>query len=115
MEITLTQEQDCVVLALSGRMDATTTGDFDEKAQAALQEGHRRILVDLAELEYMSSAGLRSLLSLAKAMKNGGGHLCFCSLQPMVAEVFRISGFDRMLAVYAERAEGLAALRVSGE
>ena len=111
MEITATQEQDCAVLTLSGRMDATTTMDFDNAAQTMLKEGHTRILVDLKDLVYMSSAGLRSLLSLAKAVKSAQGCLCFCCLQPMVAEVFRISGFDRMLSVYAEREEGIAKLR----
>ena len=110
MEIVTTQEQNCVILALSGRMDATTAVDFDNAAQAVLKEGHTRLVVDLQDLVYMSSAGLRSLLSLAKAVKNAGGQLCFCCLQPMVAEVFRISGFDRMLSVYTERAEGIAKL-----
>lgn len=112
MEITATQDKDCIILALAGRMDATTTIEFDNAAQAAMNEGHTHILVDLQNVVYMSSAGLRSLLSLAKAAKAAQGRLCFCCLQPMVAEVFRISGFDRMLSVHADREAGLAALRV---
>lgn len=111
MDITATQDNECTILALSGRMDATTTVEFDSAAQAALKEGHTQILVDLKDLVYMSSAGLRSLLSLAKTTKAAQGKLCFCSLQPMVAEVFRISGFDRMLSVHDDRETGLAALR----
>ncbi len=111
MEITATQDNECTILALSGRMDATTTVEFDNAAQAVLKEGHTHILVDMKDLVYMSSAGLRSLLSLAKMAKAGQGRLCFCRLQPMVAEVFRISGFDRMLSVHADREAGLAALR----
>ena len=103
MEITAITDNECVILALSGRMDAA--------AQAAMDEGHARILVDMKDLVYMSSAGLRSLLSLAKTAKARQGRLCFCSLQPMVAEVFHISGFDRMLSVHADREAGLAALR----
>ncbi|MCR4666696.1 MAG: STAS domain-containing protein [Desulfovibrio sp.] len=111
MEITSTQDNDCTILALSGRMDATTTVEFDNVAQAALKEGHTHILVDMKDLVYMSSAGLRSLLSLAKTAKAAQGKLCFCSLQPMVAEVFHISGFDRMLSVHNDRESGLNELR----
>ncbi|MBE6442722.1 MAG: STAS domain-containing protein [Desulfovibrio desulfuricans] len=111
MDITATQDNGCTVLALSGRMDATTTVEFDNAAQAALKEGHTHILVDLKDLVYMSSAGLRSLLNLAKTAKAAQGKLCFCCLQPMVAEVFRISGFDRMLSVHDDREAGLTALR----
>ena len=110
MEITATEDQNCLILALSGRMDATTTENFDQVAQASLKEGHTHILVDLKNLVYVSSAGLRSFLSLAKAAKNGQGRLGFCSRQPMVSEVFHISGFDRMLSVFADRDSGLAAL-----
>ena len=112
MDITVTEESECVILALSGRMDATTTVDFDNVAQAAMNDGHTRFLVDMKDLVYMSSAGLRSLLGLAKKTKAAQGKLCFCSLQPMVSEVFRISGFDRMLTVCDDRGTGLAALRV---
>ncbi|MBO4300187.1 MAG: STAS domain-containing protein [Desulfovibrio sp.] len=111
MDITATQDNECAILALSGRMDATTAIEFDNAAQAAMNDGLTRILVDMKDLVYMSSAGLRSLLSLAKTMKIKQGRLCFCCLQPMVAEVFRISGFDRMLSVHTDREAGLAALR----
>ena len=111
MEITATQDNECTILALSGRMDATTTVEFDNAAQAVLKEGHTHILLDMKDLVYISSAGLRSLLNLAKMAKAEQGRLCFCGLQPMVAEVFRISGFDRMLSVHADLEAGLAALR----
>ncbi|MBQ9405876.1 MAG: STAS domain-containing protein [Desulfovibrio sp.] len=110
MEITTIQDKECTILALSGRMDATTTVDFDSAAQAAVKAGQTHILVDLKDLVYMSSAGLRSLLGLAKTIKAAQGRLCFCSPQPMVAEVFHISGFDRMLSISDNREAGLATL-----
>ena len=111
MEITSTQENECCVLALSGRLDATTAVTFDESASKALSDGKSMLLVDMKDLVYVSSAGLRSFLSLAKKLKANKGKLCFCSPQPMVNEVFRISGFDRMLQVFETRDAGLAALR----
>ena len=108
MNITQVSEKGVMVLALSGRMDETATGDFDNAAKSALEE-NTSILVDLKDLVYISSAGLRSLLSFAKMIKGKSGRLGFCSLQPMVAEVFHISGFDRMLSVYEDKTAALVA------
>ncbi|MBQ7584864.1 MAG: STAS domain-containing protein [Desulfovibrionaceae bacterium] len=110
MEIDVTKDQNYVVMALNGRMDATTTAEFDAAAQKNLDEGQTRILIDLKDLVYMSSAGLRSLLNLAKKTKALQGKIAFCNLQPMVAEVFRISGFDRILSVEADRTQALKIL-----
>lgn len=110
MDVIVTHEGECVILALSGRMDATNAVQFDNAAQAAVNEGHTRFLIDMKELVYISSAGLRSLLGLAKKTRAAQGKLCFCCLQPMVAEVFHISGFDRILSVCDDRGAGLALL-----
>lgn len=111
MDISSTKVSDSLILSLAGRMDATTTSDFDTAADTALNEGNHKILVDMADLVYVSSAGLRSFLTLAKKCKTQQGKLCFCCLQPMVAEVFRISGFDRMLAVFPEQEAALTSLK----
>jgi len=110
MDIAVTKEDSCAIMSLSGRMDATTSVDFDSCVQAVLNEGNKNIVIDMNDLVYISSAGLRSLLTLAKKIKSLPGHLCFCRLQPMVAEVFRISGFDKILSVYEDQNKALVAL-----
>lgn len=109
MEIRVTEQDGISVLALSGRMDATTTPEF-EYAVKELPAGGILLLIDMAGLEYISSAGLRGILGLVKAVKAASGRLAFCALQPMVAEVFRISGFTAMLTVRGTREEAAAAL-----
>lgn len=111
MDIATTREDSFFTLALSGRMDATTTTEFDLLVQKAQTEGQKNILVDMHDLVYISSAGLRSLLGLAKSLKAAQGKLIFCSLQPMVAEVFHISGFDRILMVLEDKTAALAAFK----
>lgn len=110
MEVTITEESGIVIVSLAGRMDATTTAEFDSATRALLTGGKTRLLIDMASLEYISSAGLRGILGLVKALKAAGGKLAFCSLQTMTAEVFRISGFNAMLTVCGSRQEALAAL-----
>ena len=111
MEIRATEQDGIDILALAGRMDATTTPEFESAARALLAQGKNRVIVDMADLEYISSAGLRGILGFVKSIKAASGRLAFCSLQPMAAEVFRISGFNAMLTVCASREEALRALR----
>lgn len=98
------------ILALTGRMDATTANIFEEACRALLNAGAKKIVVDLGGIEYISSAGLRVILTMVKASKGMAATLAFCSMQTMVAEVFRISGFSSMLPVYAARDEAVGAL-----
>lgn len=111
MEIRATEQDGIDILALAGRMDATTTPEFESAARALLAQGKNRVIVDMADLEYISSAGLRGILGLVKSIKAASGRLAVCSLQPMAAEVFRISGFNAMLTVCGSREEALRALR----
>ena len=111
MEINVTEQDGITILELAGRMDATTTPEFVSAAQKLMTAGKKQLLVDMAQLEYISSAGLRGILGLVKALKKTAGRLAFCSLQPMAAEVFRISGFNAMLTVCDTRQEALKALQ----
>lgn len=110
MEIKVTEQDGIVIVELAGRMDATTTPEFESATRALLAEGKKCLLIDMARLEYISSAGLRGILVLVKALKACSGKLAFCSLQPMAAEVFRISGFNAMLTVRDSREDALSAL-----
>lgn len=110
MEVIVTEQDGIAIVELAGCMDATTTPEFDNATRALLETGKQRLLIDMSRLEYISSAGLRGILGLVKALKACAGKLAFCSLQPMTAEVFRISGFNAMLTVRDSRQEALAAL-----
>ncbi len=110
MQVAASEQNGITVLALSGRMDATTAGVFGDACRAALDGGARRIVVDLSGIEYISSAGLRVILTMLKAARALRGTLAFCGMQPMVSEVFKISGFSSMLPIYATAADALAAL-----
>ena len=75
-----------------------------------LDSGAKKVVVDLGGVEYISSAGLRVILTMVKASKAAAATLAFCSMQSMVAEVFKISGFSSMLPIYATRDEAVSAL-----
>ncbi len=110
MQVAVSEQNGITVLSLTGRMDATTANIFGDACRASLDGGARRVVVDMSGVEYVSSAGLRVILTMLKATRSLKGTLAFCGLQPMVSEVFRISGFNSMLSTYATTTEALAAL-----
>ena len=108
MEFSATKHGPFVVLAATGRMDAITAPRFETECARQMEAGEKRLVVDMAGLEYISSAGLRSILAAAKKLKAQGGDLAFCCLSGIVAEVFAVSGFAKLLPVLATREEALA-------
>jgi anti-anti-sigma factor len=89
-----------VTLALKGRLDALTAVDFDKLIREHLKELNRA-QIDCSELDYISSAGLRVMLSTAKRLKEQGGELRLAALKETVATVFKISGFDKIIPIAA--------------
>ncbi len=88
-----------LLIKVSGRLDANTAKRFEEEC-SLLAEEKNRLVMDLSGLEYISSAGLRSVLSVGKKIKASNGRYVFCNLQPMVKEVFKISGFNSIFPMY---------------
>ena len=110
MEMTRQDRGSVAVLALKGRLDTVTAPDFDRQWETAVGAEDLKVVLDMAALEYVSSAGLRSLLMAGKKMKRAGGKLAVAALKGMVAEVFTISGFDKLLPLYDETETAVADL-----
>ena len=100
-----------MVLALSGRMDAENAPQFEQECKARIAEGATSLVVDVGELSYVSSMGLRCFVAVAKALQGKGGELRLCRLQGLVNQVFEITGLKRSFAVY----ESLESALVSGQ
>ena len=111
MQINTTIQDGVSVTRISGRMDATTVAEFNVECQNLLKSGSGRIIIDLAGLEYISSAGLRGILTMGKACKAAGTAHAFCSMQNMVADMFKLSGFTSILKVYPTLDDALAGMR----
>jgi anti-anti-sigma factor len=95
-----TQVLDKVVLLVSGRMDAENAPQFEQKCNASIAEGLTILVVDLGELAYISSMGLRSFVSVAKTLQGKGGALRICRMNGLVKQVFEITGLIRIFPVY---------------
>ena len=110
IDISEDRRTDAVVLALSGKLDATTAKTFEDKILAEIDSGDRRFVLDLSQLEYVSSSGLRVFLLAAKRLHSADGKIVLCSLKEHVRQVFDLAGFSSILSLYGSRDEALKAL-----
>ena len=94
---------------LEGRLDAVSTPVLEDK-MAKLLEVADRILIDFSKVNYLSSAGLRLLLSSTKRMKAKEGMLIFCGMSDEVMEIIQMAGFERILNIYPSEEKAFKAL-----
>ena len=89
------------------KLDTGTAPLAGQAFSSLVEQGELRIVVDLADVAYVSSAGLRILLLTAKQLRARGGELRVCALNDAVQEVFEISGFNTLLPVFATTADAI--------
>ncbi|MBC8420467.1 MAG: STAS domain-containing protein [Pseudomonadota bacterium] len=101
MKITNTgKNKDCLIVTVEGRMDAVTAPEFERCLKEWIDEGETLFIVDFGGLDYISSAGLRSILTIAKSLKLKKGQIALSALRSTVKEVFEISGFSTIIPVF---------------
>ncbi|MCG8530911.1 MAG: STAS domain-containing protein [Desulfovibrionales bacterium] len=100
MQFNFTEKESFFILQIGGRMDAVNSTEFERECSTLFEDGMRNAIVDLSNVEYISSAGLRSILFLAKKLRSEHGEVRFCGLHGMVEEVFTISGFISMFPIF---------------
>ncbi len=104
---------DIQILRPSGRLDSASSSGLERQATDLIEAGGRRLLIDFDSLDYISSAGLRAALAVAKRMNAAGGRLALCALKPQVAEVFEISGVNSIIDIH-DSAESATARLTAG-
>jgi anti-sigma B factor antagonist len=107
MEITHRMENEILIVAITGRLDAATAPIADETIKKTLAENTNRLLFDLSGLEYLSSGGLRVILGAAKEIRRREGKVALAGLTQYVYEIFDVSGFTSMIPIKETVAVGL--------
>ena len=98
MEIKLINHGESGELLLIGRLDSTTVGDV-ETIFKQMSERFTELTLNMEQLDYISSAGLRVLKRLHVAMNKKGGKLELVKVKPMVMEIFEMTGFSGLLRI----------------
>jgi stage II sporulation protein AA (anti-sigma F factor antagonist) len=100
MDIQTRKEGTAMIVTVSGKMDAVTAPDYEKRLKELLEEGENTFVNDFTDLVYISSAGLRSILATAKALKGRNGTLLFSGIKGPVKDVFEISGFGSLFRLH---------------
>ena len=107
MEIQTGKEKNTVVVSVKGKIDAVTAPELEKELSNLIAQGENFFLFNFSELEYISSAGLRSLLAAAKQVKPKGGNIVFSGLKGPVGDVFKISGFGTIFKIFETQEDAL--------
>ncbi len=96
------------VLAVTGYIDADTFPQLMDEADARLEAGQVRLVLDLSGVDYISSGGLVTLQTIAGRAAARGGKAVLCAIKPGVMRVLEITGFKKMLGIFPDRATAMA-------
>lgn len=108
MNLTFESTGPVFVVDLFGRLDSANAANVEQDLLGRLAQESGGVVIDFARLDYISSAGLRIVLVVAKRMKQAGRKLVLTGFQPNIRDVFEISGFLNILDVAPSRADAIA-------
>ena len=104
MEFSSQQFADVTLIQVEGRIDHKTAKDFENALKpyldACIAGEYQKILIDLGGVDFMTSAGLRVLMIVAKTCGEQKGEIVVASLQPIIEEIFKITRFDLVLKIF---------------
>ncbi len=107
MQVSINSRDDVCIIEILGRMDSISSKEIEAKLNHVIDHNKNRIIIDLAAVDYISSVGLRVLLSALKRQKERGGSIKLTSLQPFVRDIFKMTGFDRIFSISSDQEEAI--------
>lgn len=111
MEINVIKRDGIAILTVNGRLDTLSSGSLDIKLKELLDNNVDNIVIDFSTLDFISSSGLRVLLTTAKKVKTSNGKLALCALQQNVKEVFDVAGFTMLFSIFPSQNEAVNNLK----
>ncbi len=112
MNIVRERQSDVDVFRIAGRIDSTTAPDLDGALHAVADVATPRIVVDLEAAEYISSAGLRALVSAAKAARRNRGDVRIARPSLRVSEVLKLAGLESIFSLHTDVETAVASFAV---
>jgi anti-sigma B factor antagonist len=108
MKTEVQQETNSTIVNVTGSVDALTAAELSKVLSNQITEGQTNLVVDLTAVEFMSSAGLRTLLGAVKEARSSGGDLRIISTNPGIDKVLKMSGFHNIAKVFPSHAEAVS-------
>lgn len=107
MQITTEELKRVTLFVVTGRVDSTNATELGEALNAAIEAGRTLLVADLSGVEYMSSAGLRELVTALKKVKRGTGDLRLAAPSERVRDVLDLAGLDSIFEIYDSQVEAV--------
>jgi anti-sigma B factor antagonist len=104
IDITVSEERNALVLDVSGSVNSITAIKLGEELQRAAKKGQHKLVIVLDNVDYISSAGLREIMSALQTARGGGGDLRLAAPSKQVAEILEMTGLNSRIGVFATRA-----------
>ncbi len=111
MDIQIKQLKRASLVKISGRVDSSTAPDLEKALKELMEQGQFRIVVDMSDLSFISSAGLRVLISTAKTCRRWNrGDVYLASLPQHIMETFELAGLTRVFKIFPDAVEAIGNL-----
>jgi anti-sigma B factor antagonist len=91
---------DLLLIRLKGRLDASTSPEVKASLKKLIEEGRRKIIIDLQDVPFIDSSGLASLVSALRLAREQGGNIALSGVQSQAHIVFRLTMLDRVFSIY---------------
>lgn len=111
MEITTEQVAGITVVYLRGEIKSSTSGEVMDSLVDLVKGGATKLLLNMKDVGFISSAGLRSILVASKLLKNSGGQMRLCNANETVAKVLETSGFTSLVNMHSDESKAMAAFK----
>jgi anti-sigma B factor antagonist len=115
MQIEFLVEGDVTVVRLEGRFVTGSDAEYLRAKETLSKSAAQRVIVDCQEVPYLDSTALNFVVGLFTTVKNAGGRLAVCGVNPRMAEVLRITHLDQIIPVYPDRQAALTAVTAGAE
>lgn len=110
MELEVKSLKKVDVITVSGRIDSSNAGDFDNALKDLLGNNRKHLVIDLSSLEYMSSAGLRAMVAALKGARAGGGDVIIAQPNERMVDTLKLVGFQSLFKQYDNVLDAVDAL-----
>lgn len=96
-----------VLVSVEGRIDSSNASEFDDAIKGVMENGQHNILLELSGVNYMSSAGLRTMVSALRECKKNRGEVRLAEVSNRVSEVLALAGLDSLFSVFDDKTAGV--------
>jgi anti-anti-sigma factor len=112
MLIKTKQLDQATIATINGKLDGITSVEVQKQLFSLLEQRNKQLILDVNTVDYLSSAGMRALILVAKRAKEVAATICLINVSPQLSEIFEITGFLSVLTIYKDLDTALKGLRV---